>query len=62
VTGSLNASVAQWLFATGRASGCYVAAQGTRLGCHGRIVLTEDAEGVWVGGNTVTIASGSLGL
>jgi PhzF family phenazine biosynthesis protein len=59
VTGSLNASVAQWLFATGRASGRYVAAQGTRLGCRGRVVLTEDSEGVWVGGNTVTIARGS---
>jgi PhzF family phenazine biosynthesis protein len=62
VMGSLNASVAQWLFASGRAQGRYVAAQGTRLGRTGRIDLTQDAEGqVWVGGNTATLFSGRCG-
>jgi predicted PhzF superfamily epimerase YddE/YHI9 len=56
VTGSLNASVGQWLFATGRASGAYVAAQGTRLGRSGRIHVEQDLGGqVWVGGATRTL-------
>lgn len=60
VTGSLNASVAQWLFETGRATGGYVAAQGTRLGRTGRVRIAQDAEGqVWVGGRTVTLFAGS---
>jgi len=61
VTGSLNASVAQWLFSTGRASGHYVARQGSALGRHGQIDLTQDATGqVWVGGKTATMFSGRL--
>jgi len=59
VTGSLNASVGQWLFASGRAKDRYVAAQGTRLGRTGRITVTQDAGGqVWVGGRTLTLFSG----
>jgi PhzF family phenazine biosynthesis protein len=51
VTGSLNASLAQWLFASGRADGAYVAAQGTRLGRKGRVFVSRDeAGGVWIGG------------
>ena len=60
VTGSLNASVGQWLFASGRAQGGYVAAQGTRLGRSGRVHVTMDASGqVWVGGRTGTLVSGT---
>ena len=59
VTGSLNASAAQWLFESGRATGAYVAAQGTRLGRTGRIHVDRDADGqVWVGGRTVTLFAG----
>jgi predicted PhzF superfamily epimerase YddE/YHI9 len=58
VTGSLNASTAQWLLASGRASAPYVAAQGTRVGCTGRIFIDQDARGVWVGGRTATLFSG----
>lgn len=59
VTGSLNASVGQWLFASGRAHGSYVAAQGTRLGRTGRVQVSQDASGqVWVGGRTCTVFSG----
>lgn len=59
VTGSLNASVGQWLFAEGHARGSYVAAQGTRLGRRGRIKVEQDADGnVWVAGNTRTLISG----
>lgn len=59
VTGSLNASVAQWIFASGRARGRYVAAQGTRLGRTGRVHAEVDEDGcVWVGGRTATLFSG----
>lgn len=61
VTGSLNASLAQWLFASGVAEDDYIAAQGTRLGRHGRIHLTRDTTGqVWVGGKTRTQVDGLL--
>jgi len=60
VTGSLNASVAQWLFESGRATGSYVAAQGTKLGRRGRVHLSQDADGqVWVAGTTSTLMSGT---
>lgn len=59
VTGSLNASMAQWLFASGRAVEGYVAAQGTALGRQGRVRIDRDAEGrVWVGGATRTLFAG----
>ncbi len=63
VTGSLNASVAQWLFARGSVKGSYVAAQGTRLGRRGRIFLTQDDTGqVWVAGATETRFKGEANL
>ena len=61
VTGSLNASVAQWLLDAGRAPATYVASQGTRLGRTGRISVDRDADGtVWIGGNTVVVVDGSI--
>jgi PhzF family phenazine biosynthesis protein len=61
VTGSLNASVAQWLFASGARTASYVAAQGTRLGREGRVYLERDETGqVWVGGTSRSLFSGSL--
>jgi len=63
VTGSLNASLAQWLLATGRASAPYVASQGTVLGRRGRVRISTDADGgVWVGGSTVTCVTGEVQL
>jgi PhzF family phenazine biosynthesis protein len=63
VTGSLNASVAQWLLSTGRATAPYVATQGTTLGRSGRVHITRDPEGtIWVGGGTVTCISGQVEL
>lgn len=60
VTGSLNASVAQWLRASGRVSGPYVAAQGQRIGHAGRIHVTYDGEGqAWIGGGVATLFSGA---
>jgi PhzF family phenazine biosynthesis protein len=61
VTGSLNASVAQWLFASGARTAGYVAAQGTRLGREGRVYIDRDASGqVWVGGASRSLFSGVL--
>jgi PhzF family phenazine biosynthesis protein len=63
VTGSLNASLAQWLLASGRAQAPYVARQGTVLGRNGRVRVTADADGqVWVGGDAVTCISGTVDL
>jgi PhzF family phenazine biosynthesis protein len=63
VTGSLNASVAQWLLGSGRARAPYVAAQGTALGRAGRVHVTQDGDGtIWVGGGTVTCISGQVAL
>ncbi len=59
VTGSLNASVAQWLIESGRVQAPYVASQGTRVEAQGRIHITRDAAGqVWVGGATHTLFAG----
>lgn len=60
VTGSLNASAAQWLLATGRARAPYVARQGTRLGRAGRITITQDDAELWVGGTTFTAITGEI--
>ena len=63
VTGSLNASLAQWLLATGRASAPYVASQGTALGRAGRVHVSRDDDGaIWVGGGTVTCVTGDVEL
>jgi PhzF family phenazine biosynthesis protein len=63
VTGSLNASVAQWLLRTGRATAPYVAAQGTALGRAGRVHISADDGGaVWVAGGTVTCVRGTVEL
>lgn len=59
VTGSLNASTAQWLLSSGRAIAPYTASQGTRLGRAGRVFVTQDhAAAVWIGGKTTTLFSG----
>jgi PhzF family phenazine biosynthesis protein len=63
VTGSLNASLAQWLLGTGRASAPYIASQGAALGRAGRVHISTDPEGqIWVGGATVTRVSGHAEL
>jgi PhzF family phenazine biosynthesis protein len=59
VTGSLNASLAQWLIASGRIGAPYVVSQGGALGRAGRVHVTQDEDGeIWVGGNTITCAEG----
>jgi len=63
VTGSLNASLGQWLLASGRVTAPYVASQGTVMGRRGRVHVSRDGDGqVWVGGGTVSCVSGTVEL
>lgn len=63
VTGSLNAALAQWLLAAGRATAPYVSSQGTVLGRRGRVHVSRDADGtIWVGGGTITCVAGEAEL
>jgi PhzF family phenazine biosynthesis protein len=63
VTGSLNASLGQWLMGAGLATDSYVASQGTAMERAGRVYVHRDTHGqVWVGGDSVTCIQGSLVL
>jgi PhzF family phenazine biosynthesis protein len=63
VTGSLNASLAQWLMDDGHMPATYSARQGTMLGRAGQVFLSQDAQGqVWVGGDVVGCIQGSVSL
>ena len=59
--GSMNASVGQWLTATGAAPPSYRVSQGTRMGRAGTIEITADADGtVWVGGAAISHIRGTI--
>ncbi|HEX6780441.1 MAG TPA: PhzF family phenazine biosynthesis protein [Solirubrobacterales bacterium] len=61
VTGSLNASLAQWLLASGRIEAPYLAHQGTAIDRAGRIHVSQDGDGaIWIGGATETVIAGEL--
>ena len=63
VTGSLNASLAQWLMAEKLMPTRYAASQGVCMGRAGRVDLHRDAQGqVWVGGQSVTCINGTVML
>jgi PhzF family phenazine biosynthesis protein len=63
VTGSLNASLAEWLLRTRRATNPYVAQQGTAIGRAGRVHISQDDDGtIWVAGGTVTCVTGRVEL
>lgn len=71
VTGSLNASLAQWLVEAGELPAAYVAAQGTALGRAGRVHVECDTSGpaastgsgqVWIGGDCVRVIQGEVVL
>lgn len=60
VTGSLNASVAQWLVGSGVIAAPYVARQGAALGRDGRVsVAAGDAE-LWIGGHADVVVRGEV--
>lgn len=60
VTGSLNASLAEWLIAEGLAPHHYQVAQGECLGRAGRVHIRHDEHQVWVGGRSVTCIEGTV--
>ncbi len=61
VTGSLNASLAQWLVGSGRFAAPYAVSQGSALGRGGVVHIDQDHGGrLWVGGSTLTCAHGRL--
>jgi PhzF family phenazine biosynthesis protein len=62
VTGSLNAGLAQWLIGAGRLPARYVAAQGAALQRAGRIAVSAEADGVWIGGRAVIVLEGTAAL
>jgi PhzF family phenazine biosynthesis protein len=61
VTGSLNASLGQWLAGTVLPEE-YVAAQGTAIGRRGRVHVRRAGDTVWVGGDTRTTVRGEVDL
>jgi PhzF family phenazine biosynthesis protein len=63
VTGSLNASAAGWLLASGWLTAPYTASQGGAIGRAGRVSITQDADGtVWTGGRSVTVVAGTVDI
>lgn len=58
VTGSLNAGAALYLYEAGLAQGPYVAAQGRKTGADGRVYVSRDGEGVWIGGRVHGVSMG----
>ncbi|MFE2062697.1 PhzF family phenazine biosynthesis protein [Streptomyces sp. NPDC059467] len=61
--GSMNASVGQWLTATGRAPAAYRVSQGTRLGRAATVGISADPDGtVWVTGTTDVLVHGTVTL
>jgi predicted PhzF superfamily epimerase YddE/YHI9 len=62
VTGSLNASVAQWLIGAKLAPPSYVAAQGAALRRNGRVFVDALGDDVWIGGDVAPLISGEVDL
>lgn len=62
VTGSLNASLAQWLIGAKLAPSSYIAAQGTMLKRAGRVRLRKEGSEIWVGGNVIDVIRGTVVL
>ena len=62
VTGSLNASLAQWLIGSGIAPPRYRARQGTAMGRAGVVDIAQDGGRIWVGGMCTTCIEGSVRL
>lgn len=59
VTGSLHASVAQWLLDSDRLNAPYTATQGGAIGRAGRVCISQDDDGtIWIGGKTETVLAG----
>lgn len=62
VTGSLNASLAQWLMAAGLVKSPYIASQGTVIQRAGRVHLSRSSNDIWVGGQVVDVIRGEISI
>jgi len=60
VTGSLNASVAQWLIGAGIAKPRYIASQGTAIGRAGRVHVAQEGDTIWIGGDVAGVIAGTI--
>jgi len=60
VTGSLNASVAQWLLGNGTLTAPYRARQGTAMGRRGDVWIDQADGEIWVGGTASVVVEGEL--
>jgi PhzF family phenazine biosynthesis protein len=60
ITGSLNASVAEWLIGNGTVTAPYIASQGTAMGRDGRVFISKEEGRIWVGGRADVVLSGYL--
>ena len=62
VTGSLNAGIGTWFFASGRERHGYTVRQGTAIGAAGLVHVSKKPDGVWVAGATTTVLEGTAAL
>jgi PhzF family phenazine biosynthesis protein len=62
VTGSLHASLAQWLIGAGVAPAHYVAAQGAALKRAGRVHVQRVGADIWIGGDVCDVVAGTVVL
>jgi PhzF family phenazine biosynthesis protein len=62
VTGSLQASVAQWLLGSDRLQAPYLATQGGAIGRAGRVHVVQSDGEIWVGGRAETVIAGEVQL
>ncbi len=62
VTGSLNASVAQWLIGAKLAPPSYIASQGAALRRSGRVFIESVGDDIWVGGDVAPLIRGEVDL
>ncbi|WP_086114036.1 PhzF family phenazine biosynthesis protein [Xenorhabdus beddingii] len=60
VTGSLNATIAQWLISNGKLPANYIARQGQCVERDGWIYVTSDEDGIWISGDVVDCISGAV--
>jgi PhzF family phenazine biosynthesis protein len=62
VTGSLNASVAQWMLESGQLAAPYIASQGAALGRAGEVFVSQGDGTVWIGGLSTSLIKGAVEL
>ena len=62
VTGSLNAAFAVWLTRQGILPPDYTVRQGTALQRIGEVIVSTDRDGIWIGGRSRTLITGTLTL